>query len=348
MYLFLACVVGINCFYYIKDPSFDLIQNTSFWIYSVMIVWCFRELAEERKIYHWLNLALKLNILIQLGVYLTGYGRIYYEYWDADRYMGTFNNPNQMAYILFLTILLIYLEDVTYRRKSFWLFFFIDGGLILLTKSTGIFLGWFLLLAGSGCVSLYSRYRDGKISGKLILIVSVSVVSLGIIALVMIWPEKGFVIQEENYNLITRIQEKLALLSDGGIRQVIIDRGGEKLLYYPQYLLYGAGEGGFHRFPLAVVWKSEIHCTIFSVWFSYGLIPFAMLSVWVYKNLRKMNFIYWPVYVALLAESMTVINYRQPFFWLILIYAGMRSMGENDGRSKGKIRAMAEKYMRRR
>lgn len=347
LYFFVVCAAVINCIYYVMDSSGDFLKNTSFWVYSGMIVWCFRELSEEEKFYKWLNLVLKFNILLQLGIYLSGYGRIYYEYWDANRYMGTFNNPNQMAYVLFLIILLIYLDDITHRRKSFWVFFFIDGGLILLTKSTGIFLGWFLLLVGTMGINLYNRYRDGKISGKLILTAAVGVAALITVGLVLIWPEKGFVIQEENYNIITRIQEKLALVSEGGLRQVIIDRGGEKILYYPQYLLYGAGEGGFHRFPLAVVWKSEIHSTIFSVWFSYGLIPFILISLWVYKNLKKVNFLYWPVYAALFVESMTVINYRQPFFWMILIYAGMRRQEDDDGRSKGKICRVAEKCFQR-
>ena len=347
LYLFVVCASVINCIYYVIDPSVDFLKNTSFWIYSGMVIWCFRELAEEKNFFIGLNLVLKFNILLQFGIYVSGYGRIYYEYWDASRYMGTFNNPNQMAYILFLIILLIYLYDITHHRKSFWMFFFIGGALILLTKSTGIFLGWMLLLVGTACIGLYTKFCDGRISGKLILTMVAGTAAVCIIGLVLIWPEKGFVIQEENYNLITRIQEKLALISEGGVLQVIIDRGGEKILYYPQYLLYGAGEGGFHRFPLAVVWKSEIHSTIFSVWFSYGLIPFTLLSAWVYNNLKKIDFLYWPVYAALFVESMTVINYRQPFFWMILIYAGMRRQKDNDGRSNGKIQRMAEERFSR-
>ena len=40
---------------------------------------------------------------------------------------------------------------------------------------------------------------------------------------------------------------------------------------------------------------------------------------------------YWPAYIALLAESMTVINYRQPFFWMILAYASIKSASHNYG-----------------
>ena len=46
-----------------------------------------------------------------------------------------------------------------------------------------------------------------------------------------------------------------------------LDRGMEKLVLYPQYLLYGAGEGGFDRFTLASQ-VNEIHCCLFSVMFA--------------------------------------------------------------------------------
>ena len=62
-----------------------------------------------------------------------------------------------------------------------------------------------------------------------------------------------------------------------------LDRGMEKLVLYPQYLLYGAGEGGFDRFTLASQ-VNEIHCCLFSVMFCYGLIPTLCLLVWLGGN----------------------------------------------------------------
>ena len=51
----------------------------------------------------------KVNIGVQLLIYLTGRGRIFREYWGAVRYQGTFNDPNQLAFFLFMMILLLYL-----------------------------------------------------------------------------------------------------------------------------------------------------------------------------------------------------------------------------------------------
>lgn len=330
-YAFLVCVFLVNGWYYILSPHNDFIRNTAYWIYGCMLLWTLRGVAEEKNFLLYLNRILKLILVVQLAVYVLGTGRIYYEYWDANRYMGTFNNPNQMAYVLFLTILLIYFYDSEHHRRSFWLFYIIDGFLVLLTKSTGIFLGWMLLAAGIGCICIYRQYKAGRISGRFLCCMGGILAAALIIGLWMIWPEQGFTIQDKEYNILTRIQEKLALLSQGGVRKLIIDRGGEKILYYPQYLLYGAGEGSFERFPLAVVWKSEIHSTLFSIWFSYGIIPMVLIMVWLWRNVKCAPVYYWPVYMALLAESMTVINYRQPFFWMILAYAGIKSASHNYG-----------------
>ena len=233
-YAFLAGVFLVNGWYYILSPHNDFIRNTAYWLYGCMLLWTLREVAGEKNFLLYLNRILKLILVVQLAVYVLGAGRIYYEYWDANRYMGTFNNPNQMAYVLFLTILLIYCYDSEHHKRSFWLFYIIDGFLILLTKSTGIFLGWTLLAAGSGCICIYRQYKAGRISGRFLCCIGAILTAALVIGLWLIWPEQGFTIQDKEYNILTRIQEKLALLSQGGIRKLIVDRGGEKILYYPE------------------------------------------------------------------------------------------------------------------
>ena len=70
----------------------------------------------------------------------------------------------------------------------------------------------------------------------------------------------------------------------------------------PQYLLYGAGEGGFDRFTLASQ-VNEIHCCLFSVMFCYGLIPTSCLLVWLGRKLRRIDAAMTSAVIGLLAES---------------------------------------------
>ena len=80
----------MNGWYYILSPHNDFIRNTAYWLYGCMLLWTLREVAGEKNFLLYLNRILKLILVVQLAVYVLGAGRIYYEYWDANRYMGTF------------------------------------------------------------------------------------------------------------------------------------------------------------------------------------------------------------------------------------------------------------------
>ena len=118
-------------------------------------------------------------------------------------------------------------------------------------------------------------------------------------------------------------------VAHGGLLGLFLDRGMEKLVLYPQYLLYGAGEGGFDRFTLASQ-VNEIHCCLFSVMFCYGLIPTLCLLVWLGRKLRYADAAMACAVMGLLAESFFLVNYRQPMFWMILLYGSVVRM-DGDG-----------------
>ena len=147
----------------------------------------------------------------------------------------------------------------------------------------------------------------------------------------MIWPAADFDVKTVDYNMLTRIQEKIWKVAHGGLLGLFLDRGMEKLVLYPQYLLYGAGEGGFDRFTLTSQ-INEIHCCLFSVLFCYGIIPTVFLLIWLVRNLRYMNAAMMCAVAGILAESFFLVNYRQPMFWMILVYGSVIREKESEGR----------------
>ena len=68
---------------------------------------------------------------------------------------------------------------------------------------------------------------------------------------------------------------------------------------------------------------NEIHSSFFDVWFSYGLIPTTFLVYWIVKNVIRCEKAQRAAVLALLAESFTLMNCRQPFFWFVIVMAGM-------------------------
>ena len=323
-YVFLASVLMINAYYGIRLGRGEFFKYTCFWIFNACAIWSFCYLTEYggKAFLTGINRVVKVNIGVQLLIYLSGHGRIFREYWGAIRYQGTFNDPNQLAFFLFMMILLLYLYRCRFGDRSFPMFYVLALPVIAASKSTGILLGVFVFTI---LAVLYGLYQIGCKKG-----VSVKVWILGICMGVLIfglflwwiWPAADFDVKTVDYNMLTRIQEKIWKVAHGGLLGLFLDRGMEKLVLYPQYLLYGAGEGGFDRFTLASQ-VNEIHCCLFSVMFCYGLIPTSCLLVWLGRKLRRIDAAMTCAVIGLLAESFFLVNYRQPMFWMILLYGSV-------------------------
>lgn len=323
-YGFLASVLMINAYYGIRLGRGEFFKYTCFWIFNACAIWSFCYLTEYggKAFLTGINRVVKVNIGVQLLIYLSGHGRIFREYWGAVRYQGTFNDPNQLAFFLFMMILLLYLYRCRFGDRSFPVFYVLVLPVIAASKSTGILLGVFVFTI---LAVLYELYQIGCKKG-----VSVKVWILGICMGVLIfglflwwiWPAADFDVKTVDYNMLTRIQEKIWKVAHGGLLGLFLDRGMEKLVLYPQYLLYGAGEGGFDRFTLASQ-VNEIHCCLFSVMFCYGLIPTSCLLVWLGRKLRRIDAAMTSAVIGLLAESFFLVNYRQPMFWMILLYGSV-------------------------
>jgi hypothetical protein len=333
LYIFVFLVVLINGYYGVRERSTEYLKYSIYWIYNGCAVFTFRMMAGccGKKFFDFMNLAVKGNILVQIAVYLTGHGRIFREAWGATRYMGTFNDPNQMAFFVFMMLLLGYLYMAKFGDRTYPVFYVLGLWLILATKSTGILLG---MLVFSGCVAfclLRRVYRSGRWPKKVWIVLGIAAAVFLVAACVILWPPADFDVKEVDYNMVTRIQEKIWKVAHGGLLGMFLDRGAEKLVLYPGYLLLGAGEGGFDRFTLASQ-VNEIHSCFFSVWFCYGIIPLVILMGWLWKVLRKNRGLMWCAVLGLLAESFFLINYRQPMFWLILVFGACAGeLEENAG-----------------
>ena len=353
--IFLVLSAMVNGFYYIQTRNLDLPLHTMYWIYSAVLIWTFRTLHSE----HFMDglcWICRCNIVFQLLTFLYGRGRYFYEPWGGTRLMGTFNDPNQFAFFIFTMILVLFME---YRRSarytvkariSFWGMFLIGVFLIVKAKSTGMFVGllaFFAVLAGQ---FFWDRCCHSK-RRKLWWIGGAVCVALLVFGIYWIWPDANFDVTQPGYTLLARIRQKIWKLSTGNIYDLLYDRSAERLVLTPQYLLYGAGEGYFERFipyegfeqllspgVFDVFHVNEIHSSFFDVWFSYGLIPTAILVYWIGRNVRRCAWTQLAAVLALLAESFTLMNCRQPFFWFIIVMAGMSGV-EHDQKemSDGKI-----------
>lgn len=255
--------------------------------------------------------------------------------------MGTFNDPNQFAFFIFTMMLVLFME---YRRKAvytirtrtiFWGMFLLGVFLIAKAKSTGMFIGLLAFFAILVLQFFWDRCCHSKrrrlwwLGGALFMLMLAG-------GMYLIWPGADFSVSQTEYTLLSRVQEKIWKLSNGNLYDLLYDRSAERLVLTPQYLLYGAGEGYFERFipydgfekllspgVFDVFHVNEIHSSLFDVWFSYGLIPTVFLVYWIIRNVLRCERTQRAAVLALLAESFTLMNCRQPFFWFIIVMAGL-------------------------
>lgn len=260
------------------------------------------------------------NLILQTVFLVTGLGRYRFEH----RYVGTFNDPNQLAFFTMASMMLVQLIEDSIKKESRLVLLPVVPGILLVlwSKSVGITLGLIVWLCWSAICVVRRWRKENKAAGKnRVLFYGFGAVSVVIVLSVMVL----FGYYSDNYNLIIRIGEKLSRLAEGGVLSLCRERGIDRLWLYPGYLLCGAGEGAYDRFGQSELVGIEIHSSILGLWFCYGIVPLMLLISWVKDKTKAIPFETIGMYLALLAESMFLVNYRQPFFWMILVLAdGLR------------------------
>lgn len=343
-YIFTGFVLLINGLYYLCYGNREFIKYSTYWVYCAAAIWVFRMLY-SRSFMKVMVLACGFNIFVQAVVLVSGQGRYFYESWGGSRFMGTFNDPNQFAFFIFTMLLVLFMyyrsgtEYSQGKRILFYFIFTLGLWLIMQSKSTGMFLGLLVFFFILFCQWFYEHmYRSvRRVSWGF---AAFCIVILGMGLIWYVWPDADFDISRTSYTLISRIQQKIWKLSNGNLADLLYDRSAERLVLHPEYLLFGAGEGYFERFVpwgfeerlspgvFHVFHVNEIHSSLFDVWFSYGILPASLLVYWVIRNVAKCDRRQIAAVIALLAESFTLMNLRQPFFWFIIVLAGMSAKTE--------------------
>jgi hypothetical protein len=107
----------------------------------------------------------------------------------------------------------------------------------------------------------------------------------------------------------------------------LMHRGYIRLIQNPQYLAFGAGEGGFERLTQDVEKQGkELHSTLGTILMSYGLVGlslFALLLFVIFSRAPAASIAY---FVPVMLFSITHTGIRSSEFWvyLALVYAQAR------------------------
>lgn len=322
-FLFLGGVFVVNGAYYLIYREREFLESCLFFLYNLFVVLEVRDFSRSRRFLRLLLWATAANLLTQLVLFRLGKGSYLFE---NLRFMGTFNDPNQFSFSMFssflLTVLLAsFLKDQERADYKWWsaIALALAAYFIMLGNSAGMLLGLAAFAVAAPLLFLYSERTRA-----MLLLRFLSVAAL-LIALSFVLASGNpsrwikLVFGEDSYFTV-RLNEKLYYANHGGSMAFLSDRGLDKIIAYPRYLLYGAGEGLYSRFADSAF---EVHSTLPGLLFCYGLIPFFFLCRWIWDNLRATSLTLLPLYLALLVESITLAHQRQPVFWMLILLAGL-------------------------
>lgn len=228
------------------------------------------------------------------------------------RNLGSFNNPNQLAYwsLLNMAILIILKRD-----QKFTLFDLMLFGMCIYLESLSLSkAGMIITVLMTG--TLFFLPNVPKYGRFLMLF------GLLIFLIVQLFEPETFIRRFQQVDQVTKVVARIQNIGQESDDSAA-GRGYDRLIKYPHYLIFGAGEGAFYRFGIGA---QEIHSGIATLLFSYGVTGFIFfcLFLWsVFNNLPKQ---YYLILGLIFLFGIPHQNIRFTYFWIFLALAHTHHM----------------------
>lgn len=322
--LFTFLTFAINAAYFAVYGMSKFLLSSLYYVFIFLAIALFYIYGQNKSFLTNVSKVLKFNLLAQLAISLVGIGRDY----DSERYMGTFNDPNQFGFYILISYLFIYAINVVLKnKKQFDVTFFITAlFLIFQSASTGSLFGLaiFAMLQIAYNIKDILHVTYPKIQRTMYSLGGVMSVAI----IIFVFAGLGaFNLSKFDVNALTqdqavtqRIQGKVAKADNEANISLWEDRGYDIIYKYPNYIAFGAGEGNYDRYIKATNnYGNEVHATFPSMLFYYGIIPFLIIAAWLYKFVEDVDAKMLIIYSAIVAESFILLNQRQSLFWMLFV-----------------------------
>ena len=290
---FVTYVFACNFFWAALTAEYDFLKSSAFYAYNFAVFLGYLVMLGERGD-DWLRwtlygFAATLVMLVALSI-------PYSHKAQSGRLQLFFVNPNQLAYHVLLCASIVVILARRYRVPTPVLY-----GLLL--------------------CAFYIELRTYSRAGVLgiALLGALQIVKRPTLLTLAMLPLLAFALYLDLQALDTTLWEsRLDLVQSSTTEDYLTDRGIERLIEHPRYLVAGAGEGGYGRFHHA---KLEIHSSAATVLFSYGFIGLGLFLIF----LRWLSAATGPHTILLLIPALSYSLFHQGLrarpFWLMLAVA---------------------------
>lgn len=272
-----------------------------FYTYNVLVFILITDTlrVSVRKNSNVMALGIYLSILLQFIAALLGMGKS-----AGTREVLFFNNPNQLGYFALLMVSIFTVLPSKYKNNNTFTYslLLMSMYLVLLSGSRSTLVGIFIL-------AILIIYRDGvRIDAKKLMAVS--------LFFVLVIGTYGYTQQ-----YLFKIQERDEYKRGNTFFNELQIRGYDRILLYPEYTLFGAGEVYHSRFNRSFH-QLEIHSAFGTMLFSYGILGLYLFIMLIYKVIGR-NIYYFSALIPVLLYNVTHQGIRFTQFWILLavVYA---------------------------
>ncbi|MFN4367979.1 MAG: O-antigen ligase family protein [Acinetobacter sp.] len=290
--LFVAYAICVNFAWYLIVLDSSYMMSTVYWIFNLLFFLLMMNLnqVQIKFFYEKLLFLIPFSYIVEIIIWASNLGRYDFE----PRYNGLFNDPNQMAFwVLSSCAIYLYISGNGLKKITIY---FLALFLILLTMSRSASVGFLMLTLGL----IFSQKGD---LNKRIFVFIGTLVFFGSLSYFL-------------YNL--GVFDSIALRFIEGLDQrdsQVEGRGLFSFLDYPQYLIFGAGQGAHWLYNPT---GNEIHSTWLGILFYYGIIGISLFLIFLYQIFKKLSLSNKMILLGPMLYGFTTYSARTIIFWFLL------------------------------
>lgn len=225
------------------------------------------------------------------------------------RTLGSFNNPNQLAYwsLLSATIIVMLRRPFTLSALDIVLISILAVLQTLALSKAGLITYSLFLI-----ILFFSPYLKMTHRAVFIFLIITGLLAMSI----NLWDARSM-----NDSFIQNAIDRVASIGDEPDDSPAA-RGYYRLFEFPHYVILGAGEGGFARFDDTHV--KELHSGLATMIFSYGIVGASLFLYFLYRVFRQQSLFILLFLGPIILFGVSGQNFRFSHFWvyLAITYAG--------------------------
>lgn len=303
LFMFAGLTLLINTIHYFYHPDIRFFLSSGYYLYNAFVFIYFRhafagqspEKIKQVLFYVFMGSAVFL-LLFGLGFNSSLGGRL----------ISTFNNPNQLAYWgVLVGCITVVLNQGRFGFAPLSILLICTTLVVMTVSRNGL-----IIMLALWVVCLLTTRTTTNVKYVMIFLGVLAIIFASIVG-ISIFASDG--VSGAYFEAFSR----RFMLQDNFLDAVFYNRGYGRILENPYWLIVGAGEGGFDRFPYGTR-ELELHSGLATLIFGYGIIGTGLFFLFIFQFLKRSTPTEFYVVGLLMAFNITHQALRFSMFWVFL------------------------------